>query len=257
LIQGAIRRSPARTVGLPVHLPGENIPEIMSISHLRQGIVSAVVLIAAFIGYGILRYPLLISQAGASSVLFPLGMLLLYGIAAVGRTYQPRLLLGNAFQSGTTFGLLVGGLFIVDISAENFVDLKAPPSTILTLGFMFIIFILFVLAGWRGARDSGEVRLGLFAAIWSAVIGVLIALIFGLVINFIFLHRLEQNLLTSAEYARSTIHDLGTFTFWNTLDSASSHLFEAPIIAAVMGALGSLISLGQNRLRKNSSHIPE
>ena len=108
---------------------------------------------------------------------------------------------------------------------------------------MLLIFLLFALAGWRGAKDSGQLRWGIFASVWSAMIGVLIALLFGFAINFLFAPRLEQNLQASAEYARSGSHDLATFTFWNTLENASSHLLEAPVIAVVLGSLGSLIGL--------------
>ena len=80
--------------------------------------------------------------------------------------------------------------------------------------------------------------------------GVVIALLFGFAINFLFGQVLEQNLQTSAEYLRSGSHDIKTFTFWNTLDSASSHLLEAPILALVFGTGGSLLELGLSRLGK-------
>jgi len=145
---------------------------------------------------------------------------------------------------------MVGIAFIITIAVENFVTVSSQISAISTLGFMLLIFLFFSYAGWRGAQNSGQLGLGMFASIWSAMIGVLIALIFGFVINFLFTQRLEQTLQTSAEYFRSGSHDLETFTFWNTLDSASSHLFEAPIIAAVLGALGSFTNLGFSQLRK-------
>lgn len=45
--------------------------------------------------------------------------------------------------------------------------------------------------------------------------------------------------------------DLTTFTFFNTLDSASSHLLEAPILAAIFGTLGALLGKRINRFQKN------
>ena len=185
-----------------------------------------------------------------SSILVPVFMLLLYGVAAVWGTYRPSQARSGALMSGTAFGLVVGETFIITISVENFAKVSGQIISISTLGFMLIIFLLFASSAWHGTRNSGQLRLGIFASIWSAMIGVLIALIFGFAINFLFAQQLERNLQTSAEYFRSGIHDVETFTFWNTLDSASSHLFEVPIIAAVLGALGSLMSLGFSQLRK-------
>ncbi len=203
----------------------------MSNARLRQGFISAVILIVALIGYGMLRYPLIVSEAGVSSVLAPAFMLLLYGVAAVWGTYRPSQTRSGALRTGTAFGLVVGVTFIITISVENFVDMSGQVSTISTLGFMLLIFLLFALAGWRGTKDSGQLHLGIFASVWSAMIGVLIALLFGFAINFLFTQRREQNLQASAEYVRSGSHDLETFTFWNTLDSASSHLLEAPSVS--------------------------
>ena len=203
-----------------------------------------------FIGYGLLRYPLIIGEAGMSSILAPAFMLLVYGVAAIRITQQPTQARSGALKSGTLFGLVVGLIFIVTISVEDFVDIGQQAITISTLGLMLLIFLVFAYAGWHGAKESSQLSIGILTSVWSAMIGVVIALLFGFMINFLFTQRLEQNLQTSAEYFRSGIHDLETFTFLNTLDSASSHLFEAPIIAAVLGALGSSMSLGFSQLRK-------
>ena len=228
----------------------EHFENIMSNLRLRQGFIFVIIIIIVFIGYGLLQYPLIIGESGVSSILFPVFMLLLYGVAAVWGTYRPSQAHNDALMSGTAFGLAVGAIFIITITTENFVNVSSQIISISTLGFMLIIFLLFASAGWHGAKKSGQMRLGVFTSVWSAITGVLIALIFGFAINFLFTQRLEQNLQTSAEYFRSGSHDLETFTFWNTLDSASSHLFEVPIIAAVLGTLGSLISLGFSQLRK-------
>jgi TRAP-type C4-dicarboxylate transport system permease small subunit len=222
----------------------------MSNARLRQGFITAVIVIGILIVYGILRYPLIVSEAGLLSLLAPAFMLLLYGVVAITITHQPSQASSDALKSGTTtFGLLVGITFVATILVENFVDLRGQASTISTLGLMLLIFFLFAYTGWHGTNKSSQLSVGIFASIWSAMIGVVIALLFGFVINFLFTQRLEQNLQASAEYLRSGSHDLETFTFWNTLDSAFSHLVEAPIIAAVLGTLGSLIRMGSNQFR--------
>jgi hypothetical protein len=222
----------------------------MSNMRIRQGFISAIIVIGMLIGYGMLRYPLIVSEAGVLSLLTPAFILLVYGVAAIWVTHQPNQASSGALKSGTVFGLVVGITFIITISVENFAGMSGQVSTISTLGFMLLIFLIFAFAGWHGTKQSSQVSLGILASVWSSMIGVVIALLFGFTINFLFTQRLEQNLQASAEYLRSGSHDLETFTFWNTLDSASSHLLEAPIIAVVLGTLGSLISLGFSQLQK-------
>jgi hypothetical protein len=222
----------------------------MSNMRIRQGFISAIIVIGMLIGYGMLRYPHIVSEAGVLSLLTPAFILLLYGVAAIWVTHQPNQASSGALKSGTVFGLVVGITFIITISVENFAGMSGQVSTISTLGFMLLIFLIFAFAGWHGTKQSSQLSLGILASVWSSMIGVVIALLFGFTINFLFTQRLEQNLQASAEYLRSGSHDLETFTFWNTLDSASSHLLEAPIIAVVLGTLGSLISLGFSQLQK-------
>ena len=222
----------------------------MSNMRIRQGFISAIIVIGMLIGYGMLRYPLIVSEAGVLSLLTPAFILLLYGAAAIWVTHPPNQASSGALKSGTVFGLVVGITFIITIAVENFAGMSGQVSTISTLGFMLLIFLIFAFAGWHTTRQSSQVSLGILASVWSSMIGVVIALLFGFTINFLFTQRLEQNLQASAEYLRSGSHDLETFTFWNTLDSASSHLLEAPIIAVVLGTLGSLISLGFSQLQK-------
>jgi len=222
----------------------------MSNVRIRQGFISAIIVIGVLIGYGMLRYPRIVSEAGVLSLLTPAFILLLYGVAAIWVTHQPNQASSGAVKSGTVFGLVVGITFIITISVENFAGLSGQVSTLSTLSFMLLIFLIFAFAGWHGTKQSSQLSLGILASVWSAMIGVVIALLFGFTINFLFTQRLEQNLQASAEYLRSGSHDLETFTFWNTLDSASSHLLEAPIIAVVVGTLGSLISLGFSQLQK-------
>lgn len=222
-------------------------------SALRQAMIGSVLLLIGCIGYGMLHYPHILHEGGVTSVALPLALLLLYAGAAVWGTHQPSHARSVALRDGTLVGLVIGLVFIADIAVENFIAMNSQVSTTATFSFMLLIFLLFAGAGWRGATDAGQVRLGIVASMWSALIGVLIALLFGFAVNFVFPHQLEQNLQASAEFVRSGMYDLATFTFYNTLDSASSHLLEAPLIAAVCGAIGSLVGVGMTHRRARSA----
>jgi hypothetical protein len=220
---------------------------------LRKAVVAGILLVMALIGYGMFRYPLILQEGGFLSITVPVFMLLLYGIVAVWFTQPSSQYHSIALRYGTIFGLVIGLLFLINIFAENFINMSNQSMTTSTFGFMFIMFVIFAFAGWSGAKNSGQVREGIFTSVWGAMIGALMALLFGFVINFLFTHRLEQNLQASAEYFRSGISDLETFTFYNTLDSTSSHLMEVPIIAALFGTIGSLIGIGLTRFREKNN----
>jgi hypothetical protein len=222
-------------------------------SVLRQTTLASILLLSACIGYGMLHYPRILREGGFASVALPLALLLFYAGAVVWGTYRPSYARSVALSDGTLVGLVIGLIFIADIAVENFITMNSQFSTLSTFSFMILIFLGFAGAGGRSAMHTGQVSLGVIASVWSALVSVLIALLFGFVVNFLFPRQLEQNLQASAEFVRSGIHDLATFTFYNTLDSASSHLLEAPLIATICGAIGSLIGKGISYLYERNS----
>jgi hypothetical protein len=146
---------------------------------IRQGFILAIIVIGMLIGYGMLRYPLIVREAGLLSLLAPALMLLLYGVVAITITHQPSQARSDALKSGTAFGLLVGITFVTTIFVENFVDMSGQISTISTLGFMLLIFLTFAYTGWHATNRSNQLSLGILASVWSSMIGVGIALLRG------------------------------------------------------------------------------
>jgi hypothetical protein len=218
---------------------------------LRWAFALAIPLLLALIGLGLQRYPLIVSRGGGEIIGLPVVLLVLYGAAAVAATRRPSPARRLALRDSSVYGVIIGLIFVVDIAVENFVDLGPSAGGTATLGFMLLLLLMFAIAGWRAVLDMGQVSLGIFASVGSAMIGVLIALLYGFAINYLFTQRLGQNFLACAEYRRSGLTDLATFTFYNTLDSAGSHLLEAPIIAAVLGTLASLLAFAFARRRAN------
>ena len=111
---------------------------------------------------------------------------------------------------------------------------------------MLLIFCLFAGAGANGTARTDQIRFGLLASMWSAMLGVLIVVLLGFAVNFFFMQRLEH--LLASDYVHSGMQSPEAFTVFNALDSASTHLFEAPLLAAVFGGLGSLIMKGLHSL---------
>ena len=218
-----------------------------------SAMLCGVLLDLALIGVGLLRYPSLLEAARASTAIACVALLLVYGCVGIGLPIKASQAVTTALWQGTAVGLLIGVSFAVDIAVEDFVDMGRQASTFSTLGFMLLIFLLFGIAGARGTQKTRQLHLGMLASLWSSLVGVLIALLFGFTVNFFFTQRLEH--ILSSDYISSGMSDPQAFTFFNTLDSASSHLVEAPIIAGVCGTIGALVYKAISRLPATPGRI--
>jgi hypothetical protein len=208
------------------------------------------------VGLILVQAPLLRSAPYLSTALFTILLLLFYGGVGVGLPQFVRSTsVKNVLWQATRIGLLIGLFFVVDIAVEYFVDLNQAASLLSTFGFMGLIFLAFAGAGVLGTRLTGHWLLGVLCSIWSAILAVLIALMFGMMVNVLFLQRLE--VISAADYAKSGMHDPAASAFLSTLDNASTHLFEAPMYAAIFGTLGALIFMVFFTQRKASKRQKE
>jgi hypothetical protein len=137
---------------------------------------------------------------------------------------------------------------MVNVTLESLLSLPQAVVTVTTGIAMLSLFLSFGVAGFLGGRRAGSFGLGLGAAVWSAVVAILLAVTFGFVLINVALPTLAQNEIGDPDYARSGWTDMRAFAIANTFDAGFTHLVEAPIIAAVLGAAGSgLAGLGARR----------
>ncbi len=216
---------------------------------LWQIMLWGVLLDLALVGLSLLLHPSLLEARYVSTAIFCVILLLVYGCIGVGLPLLSDQAVTRALWQGTGFGLLMGSVFVINIAVEYFFDMNSQASTLSTLGFMALLFLLFGVASARTVMQTGQLLLGVLTSVWSAFLAILITVLFGVVVNFFFQQRLEH--ILASDYLRSGMSDLGTFTFFNTLDSASSHLLEAPLLAAIFGILGGLIGKRLLSLRGN------
>jgi len=146
-------------------------------------------------------------------------------------------------------GLLIGLLFIVNISIEEFINWQTKNSTLVsTLIMMFLIFITFSFISGIKTLKTGNIINGLKSSLISALLGTIIALCFGFLINCVFAERMIFILKGYPGY--NEFVNPKAFIFYNAFDNASSHVIIAPIISIIMGLLGGLIALFILKLRK-------
>jgi len=146
-------------------------------------------------------------------------------------------------------GLIIGLLFIINISIEEFISWQTKiGSVISTLTMMFLIFISFSIISVIKTTNTENIKFGIKSSFVSALLGTIIALCFGFLINDLFPDRMVFVLKGYPGYADFT--NPRAFTFFNAFDNASNHLIIAPIISILMGSIGGWIALNIIRLKK-------
>jgi len=137
-------------------------------------------------------------------------------------------------------GLWIGFLFIVNISIEEFINWQTKALTLIsTLTMMSLIFITFsVISAIKTLRTKNSLQ-GIRSSFISAILGTVIALCFGFLIDFIFSERRVNGLKNYPGY--DTYKDPIAFTYYNSFDNASNHVIFIPIVSLIMGTLGGAI----------------
>ncbi|HZC79725.1 MAG TPA: hypothetical protein VE258_18365 [Ktedonobacterales bacterium] len=196
-------------------------------------------------------YPTFFSMPGAASYLIaPVVALAIYAavICALPLLAARAPGAATALRVGTLVGLVGGAIDVVNITLESLLSLPQAVVTVTTGVAMLGLFLSFGVAGFLGGRRAGSFGLGLGAAVWSAVVAILLAVTFGFVLINVALPKLAHDEIGDPDYARSGWTDVRAFAIANTFDAGLTHLVEAPIIAAVLGAAGSgLAGLGARR----------
>jgi hypothetical protein len=190
----------------------------------------------------VVLYSPLWSQPGALTYLLePVVLLLIYAVIAVWVTAAPTSDRSRALLCGSVMGLVTGTLWIINLALETFADLSRL-GLLATAPFLLGSFVLWSAVGFRTAQRTGLLSSGVLAAIWSAMICVLMTIGFGLLLTYTSLPRLERQLVTDPDFLRSHWWDLHAFAIANSFDSAFSHLLGGLLIGTIMGVAGGALS---------------
>lgn len=221
---------------------------------LRRGLLLGVGVNAALVAAGLALFPTTLtysragprSTAGAALVLIVYGLVALLAPAACARRNS------SILHWATLLGLAAGGIFAVEMVLE-YVLLPAD-NTAYGLVEFGLVFLVFFTAGAIVAWQTRRWRYGVAAAVLTAVIASLIWLAALLVLTYTFKGTDRQVQVFRAEgmyfdFARSGSQDFAAFVMEDFLGAAFFHLLLAPMIAAVLGAVGALVGKGLARLR--------
>ncbi len=199
-----------------------------------------------------LLYSPLWSQPGALTYLLePVVLLLVYAVITVWLTAVITADRSRALFYGSVIGIVTGALWIINLTLETFADLSAP-GLLATAPFLLGGVALWGAAGFRAAQRTGSMSSGIVAAVWSAMICVLMTVVFGLLLTYTSLPHLAQQLVADPDYLRSHWRDLRAFAIANSFDSAFSHLLGGLLIGVIVGAVGGCLGLRVPRSHSTS-----
>jgi hypothetical protein len=229
------------------HSPATNQIARTLRSWLLIGIGTDLILMALRVA----RYPTFIAMPGALTFLIePMLFLGVYAAIAVALPgIAARLAYGpSVLRAGTVIGLIGGIIEVVSTALESLMSLPQSLVTLTSGVAMLGLFLSFVVAGFVGGHRTRVFGSGLEAATLSAMVAILVVVTFGFLLINTSLQKLAHDEIGDPDYQRSGWMDARAFAIANTFDAGFTHLWEAPIIATILGAAGS--GIGQIRVRR-------
>ena len=156
----------------------------------------------------------------------------------------------GAIRRGTSFGLLAGTIWIFNMTFIHFIHFTGAWNTIVTYVFMILVLLVFGYAAYRFMARSVHFFASLLSAIWASMLSILILFIYSWIVTFLFMPRIEKNLIEDPDYLISGMINISDYTVHHNIESAGIHLLEAPVLALIMGLIGIFIY----RVRKRVIH---
>jgi hypothetical protein len=211
---------------------------------IRIGLLFFVVLNLIMIMIRVTLYPQVLAMPGGmTSVVELVVLLIVYAVFGVAATKSLTTHRRTSLLVGTVLGIVSGFISVAHIVQENYVDLPARATANVTWIFILMMFLPWGVAGFRAARQTGEVGLGVFAAVWSAIVCMLLTLSFGFGQLLLSLSRLEQRDATSPDFFRSGWTDLRAFVIADLFQAGFTHLLLGPVIGSILGGAAAILAV--------------
>jgi len=178
---------------------------------MRSALLAVLGADVALVAAGVIGYPAFLGQRGSVAYLAgPVVLLAVYAVLVLAATRSASVDRRRVLRTAALVGLALGALETVNISVETFTGLSGAANLATTAPLILGPFLVWsVVAGWA-ARASRSLGLGLLAAVWCAMVTMVIGVTYG-------------------------------FVLANTFDNGFTHLLGGLIVASVVGLIGSLI----------------
>lgn len=232
-------------------------------SHLaRFGLPGGFALAASLVVTVLIRYPGNARTAaeyiglGTVAIIIFLALGIWAALRAARSTTRPDL--AAARRLGSTGGLILGILWVSEISFNNFVppDVSTPAARgIVDNGIWALIAVSMVVLAAVSAYRSRRFMVGVQAGFWSGLVSGLIACLMALLLIVFWLRFVLRDPLSVQEWAErqaeSGAPNMATYFAYETLSGALLHLVVLGIImGGLMGLIGGGIGRGVAALRR-------
>ena len=141
-----------------------------------------------------------------------------------------------ALRLGTVFGMAGGVLGVTQMALENFGN-RIGENSIITLAFMFGGFLVWGVGGYYAACRTGQLTDGIIAGCWGAMMSVLLAVTFGLILMTAKIPSAAY-IATWQEFKDSGWTNARAFGIANSLDAVPGHLLIGPVVGIIFGLFG-------------------
>ncbi|MFB9237641.1 hypothetical protein ACFFWC_19130 [Plantactinospora siamensis] len=225
---------------------------------VRNALLAVLGVDAALVTAGLVGYPAFLDQRGSVAYLVePIALLAVYAVVVFAATRSLSADRARVLRVAALVGVALGVLEMVNISVETFAGLSGATNLATTAPLILGPFLIWsVVAGWA-ARATGSLRLGLLAAVWCAMVTMMIGVTYGFALALAAPGRLAQDLANDPDYLRSGWTDLRAFVLANSFDNGFTHLLGGLLVASVVGLVGSLVGTRLARRRRPRLDRPD
>lgn len=218
-----------------MHEPGNAWPiDAIRVSKRLLNVPAAGVLaVLALLAISVIRHPASL-QSARSLLWIDAGLLLACGIAAACVQFQASAALHAAISLGTRAGFVLAAILIANHVTELFVpdrDFAAVIAPVL------LAFALLSPTGSVAGERTRSLPLAVLAGVWAALVGTLLLICAGCILNLTMEARVE--LWLRGAFVASAMKDPGAFLVQNTLQAASEGLVRMPVLAVILSLLGA------------------
>ena len=197
----------------------------------------AVVIAAALVLYGAIRFPASVANGGATAFLLSGAGLLAYALAAAWARRPSPAGVSTALRLGTIVGCCIAAVAVIYHSVEISISLPPLVGAVLGGGMWGVMFLGFGIACSATVMRGHWIPLGIVSSVWSAMVSTALLVACALAIGSVFMPHMQQ--ILSAAYSTSGMTDPESFVIRHEVGNASSHLFIAPVIGLLVGGLSA------------------
>lgn len=207
----------------------------------RWSLIVSLLLVLGLVGYGLVRYALFShassSRTGIVISICALALLsIVYGGIVIGQKRTTTASSRIAAHEGLLGGLLVGGLWIVEILLTS-QAISEGIAGWFVLAPLFLLIVLFRLgASVRAAYRTKRIGTGIMTGFWIGLLTSIITNAALLLVTYLFLHTIQQHTYQlTRNWPDTDVLVGGAFA------GSFAHLLLDPLLGLGLGAIGGVI----------------